>query len=533
MSKLFERLLKVRGFGPEFLRPRYEDLAKPFDLPGVDEAVKRLASASSNSEKVLIYGDYDVDGVTASTVMAEALEMAGVQVVKIMLPDRFADGYGMSPRLVKEAERLGVSLVVTVDCGSHNHEIVDELSKLGIDTIVTDHHEVGESLPAAVAVVNPKRRDFDGGDLRELCGAGVAFKVAQALVLQGLIPAGQEKWLLDLVVLGTICDNMALTGENRILSYYGMKVLSKTRRAGLIELMRRAGVKNLNTETIGFILGPRLNAAGRLDTAELSLNLLRAKSQAEAAELALKLEELNKKRKIEQFSATKEISERGVGAEPVIVEAGKWHEGIVGIVAGRLVEEYRRPAFVLTEVSEGVYKGSGRSFGEFNLAEALGAVTDTIIGGGGHAGACGLRVAAEQMDDFREAVNEYYRSLKLVNQERFLAVTEDLAVSELGEFSLEFMEELAELEPFGAGNEEPIFKLVGCEILDVRKMGAEQNHLRVDMKDANGRTLKLVAFFAPEEWLTLSVNDKIEPLIKVNINEFNGVRSVEGRLVGL
>ena len=232
---------------------------------------------------------------------------------------------------------------------------------------------------------------------------------------------------------------MLLTGENRILCYYGLKVLKKTRRPGLKELMRRAGVKTLNSEAIGFQIGPRLNAAGRLDTAEIALNLLRTNKSTEAASLANQLEELNKKRKTEQLSATREIKERGIKDGPVIIETGHWHEGIIGIVAGHLVEDYAKPAFVLTEVENNIYKGSGRSFGDFNLAKALDQVRDTIIGGGGHAGAAGVKVKQENLYAFREQINAYYDSLKLKNQSKYLKQTPDLTLDDFADLSLELL----------------------------------------------------------------------------------------------
>ena len=304
MSKLFQRLLKARGVSEDFLHPKYEDLTDPFTLEDMDKAVERVKRAIGRHEKILIYGDYDVDGVTASTVMEQSLILAGVKPenLTIMLPDRFADGYGMSPKLVKRAEKDHITLVITVDCGSRNHEIIDELNALNLDSIITDHHETADTMPEAVAIINPKRKDSPTEKLKNLAGVGVAFKVAEALAKKGYIRKGQEKWLLDLVLIGTICDNMLLIGENRILGFYGVKVLAKTRRPGLKELIRRAGVKRLDSESIGFQIGPRLNAAGRLKTADLALSLLRAKNSLEAAPLAEKLEELNKKRKNEQRS---------------------------------------------------------------------------------------------------------------------------------------------------------------------------------------------------------------------------------------
>lgn len=538
MNKLLVRLLKKRGLTPDFLDPKYSNTTDSFALYDMEKAVNRIKQAIKNQEKIIIYGDYDVDGVTASTVMEETLTLAGVKPenISIMLPDRFADGYGMSPKLIKKAEKRGISLVITVDCGSGNREIIDELNTLKIDTIVTDHHETPEILPDAVAIINPKRKDHPTEELKNLAGVGVAFKLAQALVKQNLIKNGQEKWLLDLVLLGTICDNMTLTNENRILSYFGLKVLAKTRRLGLKELMRKARVKNLTSDSIGFQIGPRLNAAGRLESAEISLNLLRTKSPTEAASLANKLEDLNQKRKIEQQSATKEIKTRGIKEGPLIIETGHWHEGILGIVAGRLLEEYHKPSFVLTELENGIYKGSARSFGDFNLAEALSHVKDTIIKGGGHAGAAGVSIEQKNIYAFREKINDYYNSLKLENQDQYFKVHADLELEDFSDLTLDFLDDLKLLEPFGAGNEEPIFKLKNVQIENASRMGAEHNHLRLDLKDKNNKHLKLVAFYAPEEWLNLDPTDpilKIEPLITLTENEWGGVKSVEARLIDL
>ena len=533
MSKIFEQLLKKRGFKDDFLHPKYEDGINPFLLYDMKKAIARIKEAIKNQEKILIYGDYDVDGVTASTAMEQILTLAGVKPenIEIMLPDRFADGYGMSPKLIKRAKDHQITLVITVDCGSHNYDIINELNTEHIDTIITDHHETPDKLPEAIAVINPHRKDHPTRELQTLAGVGVAFKLAEALVQENLIKNGQEKWLLDLVLLGTVCDSMLLTGENRRLGFYGIKVLEKTRRPGLIELVTRAGVKNLNAESIGFQIGPRLNAAGRLDTANLSLNLLRSKTAIEAAPLVEKLEQLNKKRKTEQLSATKEIEKRGISGDPVIIETGHWHEGILGIVAGHLVEEYQKPAFVLTELENHIFKGSGRSFGDFNLADALNYVRDTIIGGGGHAGAAGVKVKGENLYQFREQINQYYRDLHLTDQERFFKNHADLELTDFSELNLNLLDELKQLEPYGPGNEEPIFRLKNIQLTNVTLMGADRNHLRLDLRDQNGKYLKLVAFYAPESWLNLDpVLDHIEPLVKFTENDFNGVKSLEARV---
>lgn len=536
MNKLFEQLLKTRHIDQDFLHPDYQKLEDPFLLKDMKKAVERIKKAVDSQENVLIYGDYDVDGVTSSTLMEEALALSGLNPknISIMLPDRFADGYGMSPKLIERAKEKNVTLVITVDCGSRNHSIVEELNALGIDTIITDHHECEETLPDALAVINPKRKDAkDQEPLRNLAGVGVAFKVAQALNKQKLIPDGQEKWLLDLVLLGTICDSMPLTGENRILCYYGIKVLEKTRRKGLVELMKTAHVKTINSDSIGFQLGPRLNAAGRLETADIALNLLRAKSAPEAAALASKLEALNQKRRTEQTAATKEIDQRGISNDPVIIEVGKWHEGILGIVAGRLLETYKKPVFVLTELENNILKGSGRSFGEFSLADALGQLNDTIIGGGGHAGAAGVRLEQAKLYEFREKINAYYDNLNLKDQEKYLKCSADLDVKDLSNIDAELIENLKLLEPFGPGNEDPIFCIKDAIIESKAEMGADQNHLRLDITDKKGNKLKLVAFYAPEKWLNVDTEKPHDILFRPTENEFRSVRSIEGRIIDI
>ena len=538
MNNIFKQLLEKRGFKNEFLHPEYEDGIDSFTLRGMDEAVLRLKKALDSQEKILIYGDYDVDGITASTAMEQALILAGVKPdnIIIMLPDRFADGYGMSPKLIKQAEKHGVTLVITVDCGSSNHAIIDELNTLHIDTIVTDHHETPDEIPEAIAVINPHRKDYPAENLQNLAGVGVVFKFAEALAKEGLIKNGQEKWLLDLVLLGTVCDSMTLIGENRRLCFYGLKVLAKTRRPGLRELMAvaRVNLGKLTSESIGFQIGPRLNAAGRLESATTSLELLRTKSSVTAATIAEKLEQLNKKRRTEQLAAIKEIKNRGTGNDPIIIETGHWHEGILGIVAGHLVEEYHKPAFVLSETENGIYKGSGRSFGDFNLADALKYVADSILSGGGHAAAAGVKIENQNLYHFREKINDFYRSLRLDNQEKHFKQSADLILSDFSELDLELLDELRQLEPFGPGNEEPIFCLQNITITNLTRMGTERNHLRLDLRDKNGKYLKAIPFFALESWLTLDPHlDNIRLLVKFIENDYNGVRSLEARIIDI
>lgn len=536
--------MRKRGLTADFLNPKYLSQPEIFQkMPDMARAVELILATISRQEKILVYGDYDVDGVTATTLMVEALKLAGAKEVETMLPDRFIDGYGMSKRAVEEATSRQVKLVITVDCGSNNSEVIKELKQAGILTIVTDHHEVMGELPEAEAIVNPKRTDLTEEEqaaikeagLCDLAGVGVAFMVALALVAAGKIRQGQEKWMLDLVLVGTLCDAMRLTKINRELTYYGAKVLAKTRRVGLKELMRVVGVTKVSAEAVGFQIGPRLNAGGRMESAEISLQLLMAESKAEATRLAEELNELNAGRRAEQNTAIQEIEEKCQVelAQPVIVVAGEWHEGVVGIIAGRLVEKYKRPAFALTKVGENevVYKGSGRSFGEFNLAEMIKACSEVLVGGGGHAGACGVKVTAEQVEQFRKRVNRYYESLKLENQERFLVVEAEVLAENLNDFTEELLEELATLEPFGGGNREPVFELNHMKMMEVRGVGREGKHLRAVITDGMGRKMTLIAFSAPEEWLAIQPMTEVSVKVQLMRNEWNGRVSVEGRIL--
>ena len=544
MNKILERLMELRGISEKDLKPKYESLADPFLLPDMEECVKRICEAIDRNERILIYGDYDVDGVTAAAVMYETLKLAGAGKVEIMLPDRFVDGYGMSTKVVQKAKETGVGLVITVDCGSSNAEIIKELSEYKIYTIVTDHHELLHGTPeAAVAVVNPKREDFcetEGNDnggkegnskkkevrwevFRDLAGVGVAFEVARALVARGRIAAGQEKWLMDLVVIGTVADRMKMRGENWKLGYFGLKVLQRTRRKGLVKLMKIAGITEVSSETIGFGIAPRLNAAGRMQSAEMAIKLLLAKDEMEAEYLATELNNLNSERKEEQRRAIAKIEEEEA---PVLVVRGSCHEGVIGIVAGRLLEKYKKPTFVFTETTEPEQiKCSGRSFGEFSLAEALKNVNDLLVKGGGHAAACGATILAKDFDEFKRRVNKFYVSLGLVGQERFLEKGADLEVFD-EEINVSLVEELGKMEPFGVGNEEPLFIKKCVQLKEVRKMGKDQNHLSFMMDG-----VKMVYFFAPEEVLRMRDGEIVDVKFTLVVDEWNGVKRVSGRVM--
>ena len=400
--EIIEILLKNRQVvdRDDFLSPNYERVMArhdPFALVDMDKAVERLVLAHQQQQKIVIFGDYDADGVTATALLLDALASFGFERVDYFLPNRFTNGYGMTVKAVEQiiAEKQPV-LIITVDCGSLNQVEIERANQLGVDVIVTDHHNVAEVQPPAVAVVNPKRAENTYPN-RSLSGVGTAFTLVRALQtrLDGLV-SGQEKWLLDLVAIGTIADLMELQGENRALVKFGLMVLTKTRRPGLKHLLDQNKLEQLTAETVGFVVGPRINASGRLEAADSALEVLTAQTLAEAHERVEKLSYLNTKRRALQDKVYGEAFEQATESDdPVLVLAGDgWHEGVVGIVASRIQEEFQKPVFILSRRPEQI-KGSARSFGQFSVFEAIEACRDLLLTGGGHDAAGGLSFKPE------------------------------------------------------------------------------------------------------------------------------------------
>ena len=533
MTEIFAQILADRGLDESFLNPRYEDLFDPFLMLGMNKAVERIVQARDDAEQILIYGDYDADGVTSSTVLATALKDFGCKDVQVILPNRFIDGYGMKDSAIDEIVTRGVNLVITVDNGSGSGSAIEKLKERGIDTIVTDHHEIPHKPEAAVAVINPKLPGEKYG-LR-MAGVGVAFTLARALNMRKNDGAcdGQEKWLLDLVTLGTICDSMVLRDENRIFTYFGLKVFPKTRRKGIKELAQRAGVKldEMNGRSIGFQLGPRINAAGRMKSADLALSLMMTDKRSEAYTLAEELDELNTERRKAQDEAVKEANLQVDEGDAVIVVHGKWHEGIVGIVAGRLVEIYKKPAIVFAELDNGVIKGSGRSFGDFSLAEALQNMPEgLLLSGGGHAAACGLSLNMADLESFKTLINDYYEGLGLTGQEQYLRQASDVILGDFSKLSLELCDEITQMEPFGEGNQEPIFEIT-TTVKSARVL--KEEHLALTLVDRDGLEFRLMGFYAPNEWLNVKAGQDVCVQFTLTKNEWNGNTKLEGIIVSL
>lgn len=537
---LFERLLVARGLEgaakKAFLSPDYDKRHDPFLLPDMAAAIRRLVTARERQERVTIYGDYDIDGLTATTLLLDALEAFGFRHVDAFIPNRFVEGYGLTIDAIERIAETGAQLIITVDCGSLSHKEIERANELGVDVIVTDHHNVADTPPPAVATINPKRTDHHYPFI-DLAGVGVAFKLVQALQtrLDGL-PLGQEKWLLDLVALGTVCDVVTLVDENRTFVYWGLKVMMKTKRPGLKALMAVARVESdkITTRTLGFGLGPRMNAAGRLETAQYALDMLRAQDTAEAFEKAQLLDQLNLARRSEQdkiFKAAVLQAEQFKHDNVLVVSHPDWNHGIIGIVAAKLLELYKKPTYVLQEMGEDS-KGSARSYGDFSAADAIRAADDLIIKGGGHKLAAGVTLPTKNITAFRARVNEFYASQNLFNQAALLLPKAEVAVEALTEVSEEALAQIAQLEPFGNGNPEPVLKLEHAIVANLRRMGAEAQHVKLELQDSSGQTMYFLAFNAPQHFF-------VEPGEKVNVwfqpilNEWQGRRAVEGRLLHL
>ena len=556
---LFEEILRARGLQDatreSFLHPDYGKRHDPFLLPDMAKAVDRLVAAREKQERITIYGDYDIDGLTATTLLVDALGQFGFRFVETFIPNRFVEGYGMTVDAVERIAASGAQLILTVDCGSLSEKEIVRANELGVDVIVTDHHNVALTQPPAIAVVNPKRllqdnpRRYHGMMLTrqmktkplypflDLPGVGVAFKLIQALQtrLDGL-PYGQEKWLLDLVALGTICDVVTLVDENRLHVFWGLKVLAKTRRPGLKALMAVSGVEpsKVDARSLGFMLGPRLNAAGRLETARHAQEMLLATNGLEALEKAELLDALNKQRRAEQDEihklATKQ-AETYKGDPVLVVSHPDWNHGIVGIVAAKLLEKYKKPTFVLQEMG-GESKGSARSYGGFSAADAIRAADRLITKGGGHKLAAGVTLPTKNIEAFRKHLNDYFRSLQLPPQPPLLLLSEDVVTADFAQLNEGLLHEISQLEPFGNGNPEPIVKIDAVQVVSIRRMGNDGQHLKLSLQDYLGGGLDVVAFSADESWF-VEPGEVVSVWIQPLLNEWRGVKRDEGRLVRL
>ena len=521
----------------EFLNPRLKLLADPFLIPNMDAAVERLWKAREDNERLLIYGDYDVDGVSSTALLAEMLTELG-WTVQPYLPSRFDGGYGLSAgALEKCLEEFDVDIVIAVDCGSTAVEAIEFLNDKKIDVLVLDHHQVSTPPPEPFAMVNPQLSD-DYPNFQELCSVGLAFKLAHALVKRGRQEGLQKerdldlKQYIDLVALGTVADLVPLTGENRKLVSSGLEQLGETTRPGLIALKKVANVsKPVTVFNVGFHLGPRLNAAGRMDNPDAALKLLIAKDHYEADKAAETLDNYNRERReIERDISTQAVESVRQRFDPgedfVIVEGNMdWHLGVIGIVASRVMREFYRPTFILASDGDG-WKGSARSIEGFDLAEAMRSCDDLLNDHGGHAMAAGVSVKPGRLDAFRERINEIAK--KTITPEMFQPPLKLDAETDLSELTLMHIEEMSQLEPIGQGN--PEIQLLVAELTlssPIYRMGRDKQHAKFWVTN-NHDACEVVAWnLKPED----EPKDTFDIAIAPQINDFNGRRSVQLKLI--
>lgn len=530
-------LLVQRGHGSEaaaraFLRPALDGLSDPLAIAGMSDAVAAIAATVRAGGTIMVHGDYDVDGQCATTLLTRALRTAGADVVPF-LPHRLRDGYDFGPAGLEAARRAGVSLVVTCDCGITAVETVAAARAAGIGVVVTDHHLPGDELPPALAVVDPQRPDDTSG-ATTLCGTGVAFKLVQALVPALGLPPNLPYYLLDLVALATVADVVPLVGENRIMVRHGLRLLGQSRWTGIRALLRSSGLaeKEVRAGHLGFVLGPRLNAAGRIGDATDGLRLLLTDDEAEAEGLARRLDGLNVERQaLDQRildEALIQVEQEGdLERDAGFILAGDgWHPGVVGIVASRVVERYGRPTFLIAFDGD-IGKGSGRSISRFDLHAALLSCGDLLERYGGHQMAAGLTIRRDRLDAFRERfgaiARERLRPDELGPEQRV-----DLEIG-LGEATRDLERLCRYLEPCGAGNASPVFGVRGVRFAGRARVGS--GHLKGTLADGTAR-LPVIGFQWADRVAWLG-DGLVDAAFKLECNEWNGHTTLQARLCAL
>ncbi|CAN5433455.1 single-stranded-DNA-specific exonuclease RecJ [soil metagenome] len=536
VPSLVAAVLVQRGFtdpneADRFLNPSLDHLHDPRTLPDYEAARDAILGARERNEKIYVHGDYDVDGVTSSAIFGRFLKAAGCDV-HVHVPHRMKEGYGIHLNAVREAQELGTKLFLTCDCGGTAHEQVEAAREAGMAVVVTDHHTLDAALPNARAVVNPHRAD-SLYPFTELSGAGVAFKVCAGLCRELELPLGKfYDHYLDLAALGTIADVMPLCGENRVIAKFGLRALAATKKAGLLALMKVAGVepdKGVTAYHVGFQLGPRLNAAGRIDDAALASRLLLTKDPDEAQALAEEVDAINIDRRmrqeliVQQAIALAETS--GATLQNVIMVASEeWHAGIVGIVAGKLAERFHRPTFVLTvNPNTGMCKGSGRSIKTFDLASTIRAFPE-LVSGGGHAAAAGCSFPYEKFADVRQAFHDFAGTILTPEDlEPTLGVDLEVEPQEVTAAAAEALEGLA---PFGCGNPKPTFVTRGLRVTQLKPTKNPQ-HVKVTFRTSNAANFPAIAFNLGDRFGASGIDAMTDVVFQPEMNEWQGRRSLQ------
>lgn len=520
---LVNRGIKTVDAARSFLYADEHDFYDPFLLSGMEEAVKRIVKAVKNNEKIMIYGDYDADGVSSTTVLKLALNQLGAEQVDWYIPNRFTEGYGPNKEAFAKIKEMGTSLLITVDCGISGIEEAQYAKELGMDYIVTDHHEPGPVLPEALAILHPKKPG-ETYPFHELAGAGVAMKLAHALL--GELP----EELIGIAAIGTIADLVPLHDENRLIALRGLQALKRTKRPGLLALYKKAGIamESFNEDSIGFGIAPRINAVGRLEDADPAVELLLTNDEAEAERIAEEIDFLNKERQ----SIVKEITQEAIAEVenrfpledyPVLVIAKEgWNPGVVGIVASKLVEKYYRPTIILSiDREKGTAKGSARSIPGFDLFQNLSLNRELLPHFGGHPMAAGMTLKIEDVDELR--LRLCMQAKDILKEEDFQPVTEIDGVISIEEVSLKLIGQMAGLAPYGMQNPKPRILIEGAEVASMRKIGADKTHLKLALLE-NGVQLDSIGFGLGEICDHLSPYAKVSVIGELAVNEWNNLK---------
>ena len=529
INKLLATILVNRNITEEeqinkFLKPKRNDFYDPYKMPDMKIAVQRILKAIHNKEKIIIYGDYDVDGITSVTVLKSFLEERGINAAEY-IPNRLEEGYGLNKIAVEEIAKQKYTLMITVDCGISANEEVEYANQLGIETIITDHHEPGSELPNAIAVVDAKRKD-NSYPFRNLAGVGVVFKLIQALSIELNLDEKEYLKYLDIVCIGTISDIVPLVDENRVIVKLGLKLVEQTKNLGLKAILQASGYNKIDSNTISFGVAPRINDCCRMGHQEEALKLFLSKNPDEVIELTQKLNEYNKLRQdIEKniyTDAITQIEKDKLSDKNTIVLMGKnWHHGVIGIVSSKITELYFKPSILLCEEDD-YGKGSGRSIPGFDLYEALTECQGSIEKFGGHSMAVGINVKKDKVQEFKEQLEEIAVQKHIEDIVPILKI--DMQVS-LDDIDKEMVESLNELEPFGEENKMPLFAIKNLKIDSIRAL-SEGKHLKLTLKD-NKNIINAIGFNLGYLSTEYRIGDKIDVVGNLEINNFNGVDNIQ------
>ena len=528
VSNLLATILSNKNISSEneiekFLNPTRNDFYDPFLMPDMKIAVDRILEAMSKKEKIIIYGDYDVDGITSITVLKQFLEDRGIEVGQY-IPNRLNEGYGLNKKAIEEIVKQKYTLMITVDCGISGVEEVEYANSLGIESIITDHHEQGEEIPNALAVVDAKRKD-NKYPFNQLAGVGVVFKLIQALgICLGLEEKEYLKYL-DLVCVGTISDIVPLVDENRVIAKLGLKLVQVTKNIGLKTLLDTVGYKKIDSITISFGVAPRINACGRMGFQNEALDLFLTKSEKEAKEISDRLNEYNRERQDTEkkiFSEALQKIEKSEKDKPcIILGSENWHHGVIGIVASKVTDMYFKPSILIC-FEDGIGKGSGRSVPGFDLHEALSKCDKYVEKFGGHSMAIGITVTQDNFNKFKEEFEEYTKNSDIDKIVPIIYIDQEVTLKDI---NLKAAKELQLLEPFGEGNKMPLFLYKNLRIDSIRAL-SEGKHLKLTLKDDN-YIIDAIGFNMGALANEYLIGDKIDVVGTLEINSFNNVEKIQ------